>query len=650
MTLVLVIAYWQAALCRYTMDWDMTNQAFVWHRYISECFHSGIIPLWAPYSKLGYPFYADPQSGLFYPVVWLLAVVGHYSLYSNNFEFFIHIVLAAWGMRYLLQTLHVSKGAAAVFALVYAMSGPATGHASHSTLTASLCWLPWLLASYIRMIEHQRLRDVLLTALFLVLQLTGGYAGITIILIYVMAGLFIYYMLVRDGRSSPGAVAKAHVWLVIVVLLVSVSYLYAVAQGQPYIDRGEGVTRITAGNVPFSPRCLITIFYPQLVGAQEMAFGTDITMQSLYIGILPLVLIATLLLGRQRRSAYVIALASGILLLAAMGDHTPLRGWLYDYLPLMKLFRHAGIFRLFVCIGWIILAARGFDALDGLHGYKARAIYRLLIVVMLLLATALWIASHYILRSQSTIQVIAAHSLPIVLYALAALLIIAVPGLKAEYRRALLALLTVVDMGIGVQWAMHKTIVSECRISQMQQNVNSYPSGFPLPSNVPITSYNQWNDAKIAPPIWQNAGFIRKQLSFEGNNSFNLRNYNLIYAREDFYAKYSKQNLISADSNTEIQITGFGPDRIGFTVRGDHHQEVRLGQVYFPGWSATVDGSAVAVTESADHFIACHIADGQHQVVMSFAPAGARYAFIFGVFSFFVLITAVCITAWRRPS
>lgn len=649
MVVVLLAAWWQVALCQHTLQWDMTDQAFVWHRYISECFHSGIIPLWAPYSKLGYPFYADPQSGLFYPMVWLLALAGRYTLYSNNMELFLHIVLAAWGMRYLLRVLRVSSIGAAIFGLVYAMSGPATGHATHSTLIASMCWLPWVMGSYIRLLQRHRAVDILLTAGFLLLQLTGGYAGITIILLYVMTGLLLYYTLTHTADRGKALLhaTRMHLWLGTAVLLVSAGYLYAVAQGQPYIDRGEGVTRATAGNVPFTPRCLVTILYPQLVGSSDIAYGTDITMQSLYMGILPLVLMLLALVHTQRRGNFIIAISSIILLLAAMGDHTPIRGWLYDYLPLMKLFRHAGIFRLYVCIAWVILAARGFDAMEGVQSYRVRVVYRYLILFVLVISASLSLSAWVIPVAHHLAHALAVHSLPILICAVAATAIIFMPGLAAERRRVLLAILILCDLGLSVQSTISKTVIADQSVSVIQARIDQYPAGFPIPDKVPITTYGQWNDSTIAPPIWQNAGFIRKQLSFEGYNGFKLKNYNLIHGRPDFYEKYAGQRLISSDSSAMVRITSFDPCHFGFDVRSNEIGQVTLAQVYFPGWSATVDGANVTVAESPDHFLSCTVPSGMHHVVMSFAPVGGRYAFLYAVFVFAVLAVAAGIAVWR---
>jgi hypothetical protein len=342
MVCVLLVAYWQVAFCRYTMQWDMTSQVFIWHRFISECFHTHIIPLWAPYSRLGYPIFADPQSGLFYPVTWLFTL-GHYTLCSNDLEYMLHVILAAFGMRYLLNALSVSRPSSALFGVVYAMSGPVVGHASHLMLIGSLCWLPFVLGSYIRFLRNEGPLYLLLTALFIFLQLCGGYAGITITMVYVLVFIFIYYLIIIVGfnwRAITRLLIR-HSFLVFVIFIISVGYLYAVSLGQPYIDRGTGLTRAYAASVPFSPVSLITLLYPSVGGEAQIS----ISYRPYYGGSLyrHYSSSANGVYGLPAEEAFHVFHPCGQSVFSAgiYGEYTPVRGWMYDYMPLMKLFRHA---------------------------------------------------------------------------------------------------------------------------------------------------------------------------------------------------------------------------------------------------------------------------------------------------------------------
>src|SRR5687768_2172542 len=85
------LAFWQIGWMQNTMKWDMIDQFFPYRYFIGECFNAGVLPSWNPYQFLGEPFHADPQSGFWYPVTWLLTLAGGYSVYTMNFEFVLHI-------------------------------------------------------------------------------------------------------------------------------------------------------------------------------------------------------------------------------------------------------------------------------------------------------------------------------------------------------------------------------------------------------------------------------------------------------------------------------------------------------------------------------------------------------------------------------
>lgn len=640
MTLVLVIAYWQVALCSYALQWDAVNQIFVWHRYMAECFHAHLIPLWAPYARLGYPMYADPQSGLFYPVVWLLTLGGRYTLASNDLELFIHIVIAAWGMKFLLEILSVRRDTAAVFGLIYAMSGPVTGHATHTTLVVSMGWVPWVLGAYIQWLRSQRMSHLLLAVLCVYMEVAGGYMGITIILMYVMAAILIYHIVSsRREHSAFGKVVSGHLMFVGLTILVSAGLLYALAQGQPYMDRSEGLSRAGASSVPFTPVSLLSLLYPGLIGDKHIAWSTDTTMQNLYIGIVPLILGLLLCIVRPRRGTLFIMVASLVMLLAAMGDHTPVRGWFYEYLPLMRLFRHAGIFRVFTCIGLVILGAQGYDALQDHH---FRKIFKVVAMFLSIAVMSVWLIAISGKISLGPFAV-PAVLLPVVILSLTAFIVFSLPEawLKPHVRMRLLALIILCDLGLSVQMVMYTTIASGEKVKDVQRIIDQYPTGFPIPTNDPITAYNQWNDPSIAPPVWQNAGFLRKQISFEGYNGFNLKNYNLLIEKADFFQLYEHQRLVSTQKPATIRISSFDPGHFGIDVDNSTVEVVTLAQMYFPGWKACVDNTPVAIMETKDHFVSCMVGTGHHSVDFYFSPWLAKAAFIYTITVMALLLAAI---------
>ncbi len=636
------------------MKWDMTDQIFVWHRFISECFHQHILPLWCPYSRLGYPFFADPQSGLFYPVTWIFTYFFHYSLYTNDLEFILHVIGAAFGMKYLLESLQVSRFTACVFGLVYALSGPFVSNASHIVFIYSLCWMPFILGSYIRVLQTGDYRYAVLMSIFLFLQISGGYIGLSIILFYVLVLVVLYYLFFFFSREPEKmkALIVNHFLVGAVTLLFSAGFVFAVLKGLPFIDRQNGVSREMTNSMAFTPMSFLTFLYPGISDNDRIQFGTDLTMRNIYMGLFTLLLVFVSFISPRRIKLFILG-GSIFCLLAAMGDHTPIRSWLYSYVPLMNVFRMAAIFRFFSCLGFITLAAYAFDEIfEKRSEISIKAIKNISAITffLLLISCAVLLTKYYVLQLPTLVSVqrfteFLKHTnirTVIVLFNAIQMLLLGASFLilrsqkSNSFKKYAIAALIVADMGMAVQSNIFSTIVCDRSLTEVQAQLDKLPIGFPIVSNVPLLTYNQWNNSTLAPPIWHNAGFLRKQVTFDGYNGYNLNVYNLLADRNDFYKIIAERNFISTPDSLDISITKFDPDHIFFKSKSDRNGTASIGQFFYPGWHLRVDGVPSKLMEDSLHLMKCDITRGDHMVEMSFEPEGARFVFIYTIAAFVI--------------
>ena len=672
LVIVPLIAYRQVAFFQNTMQWDMTDQVFVWHRFISECFHQHLLPLWCPYSRLGYPFFADPQSGLFYPVTWIFTYFFDYSLYTNNLEFIIHVIGGAFGMKFLLESLHVRRDTACVFGLVYALSGPFVSNATHNTFIYSLCWLPFILGSYIRVLNTGHYRYSFLMAIFLYLQISGGYIGISIIVFYVLVFIFLYYLIFIFPAAGQklSAFIFNHLLLLTFTLLLSFGFVYAVLKGLPYIDRQNGITKELANSIAFTPYSFLTFLFPGIINNDFIHFGTDLTMRSMYMGLFTL-LLAMISLFSPSRIRLIISAGVIFFLMAALGSHAPVRGWLYDYVPLMDMFRMAAIFRFFACIGLIILAAYSFDEMFDRQNDRAtkatiNTIKFLCLVLFLFLCvvflaerdnlhrpgfSSLFSFSEYLGHASIWSVVLLQGGIHLVILGFTLLVFIYLKS-NALLQKYLIAAFIIMDLCIAVQGNIFSTIVSTKNVADMQAKVDKLPKGFPIVPNVSLASFNQWTDSSLAPPLWHNAGFLKKQIAFDGFNSYNLTAYNQLYDGKDFYRILSERKVVSAyPDSANISIVKFDPDHISFIVSSGRDETIYVGQFYFPGWKVKIDEGKQAsmLREDSHHLMKCDVPRGEHLVEMSFEPAGVRLVFIYTLIAFVISGVSALILFYRAP-
>jgi hypothetical protein len=106
---------------------------------------SGSVPLWSPLIFSGYPFAADPLSGVFYLPGWLALA---FSLPAGiNITVLLHIVWGGVGFYFWQRHEGLPEYAALFSALTFEALPKVFSHlgAGHVTLIYALSWTPWLL-------------------------------------------------------------------------------------------------------------------------------------------------------------------------------------------------------------------------------------------------------------------------------------------------------------------------------------------------------------------------------------------------------------------------------------------------------------------------------------------------------------------------
>ncbi len=111
---------------------------------------SGVIPLWSPAILSGYPFVANPLSGLHYLPGWL-AYLFPLPL-GFNLTILLHLLWGGMGVYCFMRQEGLSFEAAILSALIFESLPKLFSHlgAGHLTMIYAVCWTPWLLT-----IEHR---------------------------------------------------------------------------------------------------------------------------------------------------------------------------------------------------------------------------------------------------------------------------------------------------------------------------------------------------------------------------------------------------------------------------------------------------------------------------------------------------------------
>ena len=688
MVLVL-IAYWP--LLQYSMKFDILDQYLPWRYLVGLCLQSGHLALWNPYTHLGYPLYADPQSGAWYPVVWLIGGLHGYNIYWIQAEFLFHVWLAGCGMFLLIHRLLRNSQVAWLAGASYLLSGFFTGNAQHLTWIISGAWIPFILYFFLLMSETGKFKDCLKCALVFFMLFTGGYPAFTILMVYILIFLSAVIIIRKKRKITPLVkYLKLVSFFAITILLLSAVMLVSVFESFRIAGRAEGLSRELAMANPFSPQSMLSWLLPFSSVKDPEFFNTDISMSNGYFGLLMLVAVLVSLFRKKSFLENITLAGSIFFLIAAMGSYMPLRGWMYDYLPFMNLFRMPGLFRLFATIGFIVLGSftlsdvtKGYPVIKNmLAGFKIVFIIFIGVMISELVKGIDW----NLLNADSYVPwlVNLKFNESVFLQAAIQLISILVLFLCISNRKYIYWL--VIDGVLACWLCAPVTIVSERKIGDVFKLTEQMPGVFRIPD---LTPMNQNKDRMgIVGPFWCNLGIWKMQPIWDGYNNFQTKEF-LNFERSPIAEYVLKNPIIYCSSNqakvhhsfTDIlplindstllyvddtiqepeqesyletiilskpQLTMFTPQIIEATLNNPVTSYLTLMQQNRKGWKVFTDGNEQKTFISNGLFISIKVPAGKHHVSYIFNDKEIVNAFYISVIA--LLLTLILLLTGKKTN
>ncbi|MBN2381442.1 hypothetical protein JXQ70_01035 [bacterium] len=340
------------------------------HRhYILQAIRLGKIPLWSHLIQGGFPLHAEGELGILYPLNLIMSLFQIEPPYMINISILFHTFLALTGMYTCGRRLDYTHTAAFLIGIAYAFSGFATVHTMQLNMRIGMAVLPWIGVALSMMIEQPRsIQANLLLGSCLGLQFLGSHPQISFYNILFLVGFMFCYFLFFIMRHKY---RMGRDWLINTGTALFWGCMLGAAQWLPTMEL-----------VPFSPR---TRLFPQTMGALNLkgllvflvptVWGGTSEPNGLrahflldffhehahYIGILPLLLIVLILIGRTRFSTdthykYVLCVPIVISFIWAFGENG-LLSRLYYCLPLTQNFTCP--FRMLHITGFFLLLLSG---------------------------------------------------------------------------------------------------------------------------------------------------------------------------------------------------------------------------------------------------------------------------------------------------
>jgi hypothetical protein len=336
----------------------LPNALFIKHSLIT--WHQ--IPLWSDLILGGYPFAADPLSGLWYLPGWLAVVLPE--PFGFNLLIVLHILFGGIGLFLFLRSENLDEIPAVLGAFTFELMPKLFAHfaSGHITLLFAVMWTPWLL-----WVEKKK-------------TVISGKKY------YFLAGIVLGFIVLADVRWVAYALV---VWMAFSFSNQRINLLHGKGllrwMGQIL---GEGLiagmvsaplvlplieyTRLSTRSLlqpadnlmlSLSPAQLLGLVIPQFWGyAESIVYPGVITF---------LLLLSVLCLAEtRRRSGFWIGVVLAAIVFA-LGSNIPGSGILAR-LPGLSLLRVPTRWLFIACLGFSILAAYGAEALSR-NGYRKQA-------------------------------------------------------------------------------------------------------------------------------------------------------------------------------------------------------------------------------------------------------------------------------------
>lgn len=324
-----------------TVGWDYQSHQFFLKTFLAESFRAGELPLWIPYICAGRPFAADPQTGVFYPLNLLYAVLPVPA--ALTVLIFIHMAAAGLSCCLLARQIGLGGFASLVSGVIFMWNGFLVSHAyrGQSERVEALAYLPLILLLIERAERTGRLRWYVWGGVAGALQFLAGAPQIAWMTwvgvgVYVLARRACFWKdgkLHRLGRSVVGGLVA----LAVTAGLAAIQIVPTV-ELVLHSNRAERSLEFS-GAFSFPLENLIHIFFPNYSIAPGVGFLETNPETSGYVGEIGIVLAGLGLLCSERRLKWAFCAIAVLSAFIMLGPATPVFTLLYHAVPGLSAFR-----------------------------------------------------------------------------------------------------------------------------------------------------------------------------------------------------------------------------------------------------------------------------------------------------------------------
>ena len=634
---------------------------------------NGQIPLWTPTILSGYPFAANPLSGLWYPPGWL-ALLMPLPL-GFNAAVIIHLLLGGIGMYLLVLALGKSHPPALFAALALEAMPKVFAHygAGHLTMINAIMLTPWLLLAEVRSWQPSgsfclRQPGIILALIVLADPRWAVYSGLLWVTFHLIGSPSVL------GNKILGLMKQTLMALALAAPLLIPLVEYSRLSTRSNLASAD----LLAYSLP--PAGLLGLLAPQFGGFHEWV---------IYIGgvVLLLALMAIVRTQKQKMDWLWISVVSAGLIFS-LGEHV-LGISLLARLPGLSLLRVPPRVVPVVGLAFICLAAGVLDGLlngklDAQTWRRARLGFVAIIGLQAGLAFVIWLVSKQIPVNYLWVMLISALFI-------FALYLFSTKRINTQMLWVSLMVLSLVDLGVmdeSLFSSRDKNVVlaegadAAAFLAQQPGQFRVYSPSYSIPQQTAAEHNLELADGVDPLQLQTYSDFMEKAIGVK-NNGYSvtlpafandpahdnqqavpdiakLALLNIGYVASEFEIDVNGLELLDRfgstnvykliptlprafmenDLDSVVTITQWTPNIIELTAEGPGR--LVFSELMYPGWLATVDGQPTTIEPFSGILRSVMLTDGTHDVVFEFRPKS-----VYAGFAVF-LITLVLIAFQSR--
>lgn len=670
------------------MKWDIMDAYYPLCMSSADLLRSKRLPLWNAAFLFGSPVYIMLGIPFWYPTTLFFELATGYSLLSVALEYCIHVVIACFGM-FLLTKDHLEREGlksyviAGIAGAFYGYSGLFISNAEHIMIIVSAAWLPWILYFVKRYLETKRHSSLMSAALCMGLSILGGYPEIWIATLIILVPYFVIHT-DHDTRFYRRVFRAGVAYFIFGVesLAASAVSVLPFLLSSRYLERLGAASALNSYRIPM----LLSAILPHYsMYAETMGPAIDISMMSMYMGILTLVLLGSVFAMHLKRKGQYLGI-SLFAFLMMFGEHSFLHRLFYHFFPLFKTLRFPSLWRCIVTVFILLLAAESLKNLleDRRKMGRVAAVCVCGGAVCSLTGAALpHLMKNYEYSLVNDFQGdLAADAALLFCYAA----VFAAVGVnwknkKKQYYLFAFCIMAALDLFLCQKDLYDATVVRYRQwggeqTAEMKENVAVWYAM----DRARTHSIDYSGAARSKSGLNSTAVIINHTLDEEGYLSVQLdyvqkyrgsrhcaNSYDVpeVYITDDVVdgSEVDFEQWLQDDTVSPYQIyveegrpmerkEDALPAQIGINhlISGDISIEASLEtegylviqQAYYPGWTVRIDGEESEITQVNRTFLGVYLTEGTHQVEFLFRPADFYVgAFITAAFLILFIVTAV---------